>query len=101
MTSKLINVVEMLTFTVSCMEVGIACSTGINNFLKSDTKKCEIALSAVTAEYTDCISAEGEDSSPNECPRYDTKQSDGKVPVMLWEMWSSPSLLSLQGPLWP
>ena len=28
---------------------------------------------------------------PNECPRYDTKQSDGKVPVMLelWEMRST------------
>ena len=23
---------------------------------------------------------------PNECPRYDTKQSDGEVPVML-ELW--------------
>ena len=34
------------------------------------------------AEYTDCISLEGE-YSPNECPCYDTKQSDGKVPVML------------------
>ena len=27
------------------------------------------------AEYTDCTSAE--------CPGYDTKQSDGEVPVML------------------
>ena len=35
----------------------------------------------------------------NECPGYDTKQSDGKVPVMLelWGMRSTPSLLSLQG----
>ena len=40
---------------------------------------------------------------PNECPRYDTKQSDGKVPVMLglWGMQSTPSLPSLPGPLWP
>ena len=29
-----------------------------------------------------CISAEGENSS-NECPVYNTKQSDGKAPVML------------------
>ena len=28
------------------------------------------------------FSAEGQDS-PNECPSYDTKQSDGEVPVML------------------
>ena len=32
--------------------------------------------------YTDCTSAEGY-NPPNECPEYDTKQSDGEVPVML------------------
>ena len=34
---------------------------------------------------------------------YDTKQSDDMVPVMLdlWGMQSTPSLLSLPGPLWP
>ena len=39
----------------------------------------------------------------NECTRYDTKQSDGEVPVMLelWGMRSTPSLPLLQGPLWP
>ena len=39
----------------------------------------------------------------NECPRYDTKQSDGEVPVMLrlWEMRSTASLPSLPGLLWP
>ena len=39
----------------------------------------------------------------NECPGYDTKQSDGEVPAML-ELWgnrSTPSLPSLPGPLWP
>ena len=41
--------------------------------------------------------------STNECPGYDTKQSDGEVPVMLelWGMRSTPSLTSLPGPLWP
>ena len=40
---------------------------------------------------------------PNECPGYDTKQSDGEVPVMqeLWGMRSTPSLPLLPGPLWP
>ena len=40
---------------------------------------------------------------PNECPGYDTKQSDGEVPVMLeiWGMQSIPSLPSLPGSLWP
>ena len=39
----------------------------------------------------------------NERPGYDTKQSDGEVPVMqeLWGMWSTPSLPSLHGPVWP
>ena len=49
-------------------------------------------------EYTDCFSAEGYDPHPpNECPVYDTKQSDGEVPLMLelWGMKCSPSLSSL------
>ena len=39
----------------------------------------------------------------SECPVYDTKQSDGEVPMMLelWGMQSTPSLPSLPGPLWP
>ena len=39
----------------------------------------------------------------NECPEYDTKQSGGEVPAVLelWGMQSTPSLLSLPGPLWP
>ena len=39
---------------------------------------------------------------PNECPGYDTKQSDGEATVML-ELWgtrSTPSLPLLPGPLW-
>ena len=40
---------------------------------------------------------------PNECPDYDTKQSDGEVPVMLelWGMQSTPLLPLLPGPLLP
>ena len=37
---------------------------------------------------------------PNECPGYDTKQSDGEVPV-IWKKQSTPSLPSLPGSLWP
>ena len=39
----------------------------------------------------------------HECPVYDTKQSDGEIPVMLglWGMRSTPSLPLLPGPLWP
>ena len=40
---------------------------------------------------------------PNKCPGYDTKQSDGEVPVILelWGMWSTPLLPSLPGLLCP
>ena len=50
----------------------------------------------------DCISAEGYDS-PNECPGYDTKQSDREVPVNLElsGMLSTPLLPLFQGSLWP
>ena len=63
----------------------------------------EIAQSAGAVEYTDCTSAEGVRPSPNECPGYDPKQSDGEVPAVLelWGMRSTPSLPSLPGPLWP
>ena len=58
---------------------------------------------AGAVEYTDCFSVERVRPHPNECPGYDTKQSDGEVPVMLWlwGMQSTPSLPSLTGPLWP
>ena len=38
----------------------------------------------------------------NEWPDYDTKQSDGEVPVMLglWGMQNTASLLLLSGPFW-
>ena len=61
-----------------------------------------IAQSARAVEYTDCTSTEGLHSS-NECPEYDTKQSDGEVPVMveLWGIQTTPSLPLLPGQLWP
>ena len=57
--------------------------------------------SAEAVEYTDCISAEEYDPTPNECPDM-TKQSDGEAPVMLglWGMRSTSIGSSLQGPLW-
>ena len=61
-----------------------------------------IAQSAGDVEYTECISVEGK-TPHNEGPGYDTKQSDGEVPVMqeLWRMWCTSLLPSLTGPLWP
>ena len=52
--------------------------------------------------HSDCASAEGK-TPTNECPGYDTKQSDAEVPAVLefWGMQSTPSLPSLPGPLWP
>ena len=56
----------------------------------------------MSIEYTDCFSEEGYDPA-NEYPGYETKQSDGLVPVMLevWEMWSIPSLPLPPVPLCP
>ena len=55
-----------------------------------------IAPSAGAIEYTDCTSARS-------VLIYDTKQSDGEVPVMvgLWGMQSTPLLPLLPGLLWP
>ena len=47
----------------------------------------KLAHSAGTVEYTDCFSAEGL-NPPNECPGYDTKQSDDEVPAVLG-LWGS------------
>ena len=54
------------------------------------------------ADYTDCISAEGQDFL-NKCSGYDTKQSDGVALIMqeLWGMRITHLLPSLPGPLWP
>ena len=38
--------------------------------------------SAEAVEYTNCISADSK-TPPNECPVYDSKQSDCELPVML------------------
>ena len=56
----------------------------------------------VAVEYTDCTSAEDK-TPPNEYPAYDSKQSDGEVPVMLelWGMQITPSFSLLPAPLWP
>ena len=58
--------------------------------------------SAGAVEYTNCISAEGHDS-PNECPRYNNKQSDGEVSVIFWALGNAelPLIVILQYPLCP
>ena len=45
----------------------------------------------------------GKTPHSNECPGYNTKQSDGESLVILelWGMWNTSSLASLPGPLWP
>ena len=48
-------------------------------------------------EYTDCISAEGQD--PNKCPGYNIKTFDGEAPVL--ENMEYPFITTLPGPLWP
>ena len=59
------------------------------------------AHSAVAVEYTDRISVEGQDSSPNKCPGYDIKPSDGEAPVLeIWECGVPLSLPLLARPPW-
>ena len=48
----------------------------IDRILKDNIILGHTAQSACTAEYTDGISAD----SSNECPGYDTKQSDAEAP---------------------
>ena len=52
---------------------------------------------------TATASLQSSNISNNECPRYDTKQSDGVVSVVLkvLRMQHTPSVPSLPGPLWP
>ena len=59
------------------------------------------AQSAGAVEYTGSL--QRSKTPPNECSRYDIKQSDSEVPVILelWGMWSTPSLPLLPGPLSP
>ena len=52
-----------------------------------------MAHSTGAIEYTEFISAEGKDST-NECPRYDTKQSNGSAPALgLCRMQSTPFIV--------
>ena len=53
-----------------------------------------IAQSDGTVDYPNWFFAEGEDPPPNECPGYDTKQSDGEIPVML-ELWRNAEYLCI------
>ena len=46
-----------------------------------------LVQSAGDVEYTKCVTAE-EQYHPNECPRYDSKKSDGEILVML-EVWGN------------
>ena len=66
------------------------CSS-VHNFLPDVTYNYEtpnsMAQSAGTAEHTDCISAEGQDS-PKGCPVFETEQSDGEAPVIL-KLWGN------------
>ena len=51
-------------------------------------------------EDANCNSSEGQDPL-TECPGYDTKLSDGEVPVLkFWGMWNIPLLPLFPGSLW-
>ena len=62
-----------------------------------------LAQSAGAVKYTDCTSGKGVRLPHHKCLEYDTKKSNGEVPVMLelWWMLSTPSLALLPSSLWP
>ena len=69
--------------------------------LHTYTHRQTVAQSAEAVENTNCFSIGGK-TPPNERLGYETKQSDGEVPIMrnLWRMQSTPSLPFHLGPLW-
>ena len=82
------------------------CSSSVNKKKTLILTECFTIVRRTTGsvEYTDCFSAEGKTPHHhNECPGYDTKQSDGDVPATLefWGTRSTPSLPLLPGSLWP
>ena len=92
----------MLLFPYTNLHILILYNTHNQTDLHTHTHThSHIAQSAGAVEYTDCFSAEGWDPPTNECPGYDTKQSDGEVPAVLElsGMRSTPSLPLLPGPL--
>ena len=54
-------------------------------------------------ENTPTASLQSNKCPTNECPTYDTKQSNGEIPIMtgLWGMRSTHLLSSFPCPLWP
>ena len=71
-----------------------------------DSTDFPVAQLSRTVEYTPTASLQRgktPTTNNNECPGYDTKQSDDEVPVMLelWGMQSTSLLPSLPGPLLP
>ena len=90
------------TGKISCRVAKSESLKGIS--LKNDGNNCTILPSQLGLWNTLTAPLErGKTPPPNECPEYDTKQSDGEVPAVLefWGMRSTPSLPSLLGPLWP
>ena len=72
--------------------------------LNKETNQINTGPSQPGLQNTPTVSLQRSKTPPNECPDYDTKQSDGEALVMLkiWGVWwSTPSLESLPGPLWP
>ena len=57
--------------------MGLMCLLAIHLLLCRCSLLAFIAQSAGAVEYTDCFSVR---PFPNECPEYDTKQSDGEAP---------------------
>ena len=81
-------------FSVECLNAFSFLENPIYTSEKQQKNTEFLIVSSRTAKYK---------TPPKECPRYDAKQSDGEVPVMLelWGMQSTPSLPLLPGQFKP
>ena len=72
---RLIRRLQRLNYKINSCKVSIILN---QTYLNKKILHTYMAQNAGAAEYTDCISAEGYDTS-KECPRCDTKQSNGNA----------------------
>ena len=79
--------------------LNLNCLLMLNWIIWNKTVYCSVSWGCIMHRLHLC---KGVRLPPNQCPRYDTKQSDGEFCFILelWGLRSCPSLPSLSSPLW-
>ena len=101
-----VNAIEQLEFEFAYSDVAIPHIRESSRVVIANVMDCglEVILpSRMGLKNTPTTPLQRGKLSPNECPGYNTKQSDSDVPMMLelWGMQSASSLPLLPGPLGP